>query len=143
MMRSLRRSPARRFAYRLAMNLGIVNVDKMLSELTAKQFMGWECYSALEPFGAFREDHRIAYIVQMLHNVNVKKEHQKPLKDFLLQFDDVEPEEQAPETVDEGIIELKTQEVFLGLMFGSVPPELRDEVASRVGFDPMPNVVTE
>ncbi len=112
----------------------------MVAGLTAKQFQEWEYYATLEPFGAFREDYRNAYIVQMIHNVNVAKEHQKPLKDFLLKFDD-DNEPEVPQAEDAGVVELKVQEVFLQTVFGNVPAELQAEIAARAGYDPMPNVV--
>lgn len=63
----------RRFAYRLALRLGCVNVDAMLAQITWRQFLEWNAYAALEPFDEEREDLRNAYVVATLANVNRKK----------------------------------------------------------------------
>lgn len=39
-----------RFAYRLALALGIPHPDYLLGVLTARQFVGWMAYHSLEPF---------------------------------------------------------------------------------------------
>ena len=72
----------------------------MLRGLTARQFVEWVVYMGMHPFGEAREDIRHALLVQMVHNVAVKKEHQKPMKDFLLAFvdDDKKPQAQSRET---------------------------------------------
>lgn len=48
--------------------------------------MELKAYYDLEPLGELRQDWRIAMIVQMLHNVNVKKENQLAIDKFLLTF---------------------------------------------------------
>lgn len=58
----------------------------MLRASTAKQFIEWLAYNEFEPFGEWRDDYRTASIVQMIHNVAVKKEHQKKLEEFVLKF---------------------------------------------------------
>ena len=65
----------------------------MLRSLTAKQFAEWEHYARLEPFSELRQDIRIASIVQMLHNVNVKKG--RPLTDFILKFEQEEAQREG------------------------------------------------
>jgi hypothetical protein len=70
----------------LAVELGQPNVDRMLRGITARQFFEWEVYFAMDPFGQARDDIHRAMALQMLHNVNTKKEHQKPVNDFLLRF---------------------------------------------------------
>jgi hypothetical protein len=68
----------------MAVKLKRVNVDGMLRCITAKQFFEWEAYDALEPFTEEREDYRNAAIIQMIHNTQVKKEHQKTLGEFVV-----------------------------------------------------------
>lgn len=46
----------RRFALRLALQLGYANVDEMLSEISNKEFIEWIAYYQLEPFGILAED---------------------------------------------------------------------------------------
>ena len=50
------REPRRRFALRLALEMGWPNVDAMLREMTAEQFDEWIAYYQLEPFGILAED---------------------------------------------------------------------------------------
>lgn len=50
----------------------------------------------MEPFGERRDDWRAAKIEAMIFNMAVAKESRKPVKDFLLQFEEVEPEEKQP-----------------------------------------------
>lgn len=59
----------------------------MLRRLTAKQFLEWEHYARLEPFGELRADYRAALIASVIANVN-RGSKQKPytLEDFLLKF---------------------------------------------------------
>lgn len=45
----------RRFAFRLALTLGRLDVDKMLGELTAPQFLEWLAFWHLEPFGPLQQ----------------------------------------------------------------------------------------
>jgi hypothetical protein len=65
----------------------------MLRSITATQFMTWQAYAALEPFGEERDDYRAASIVQMLANVNRDPKKHKDgfaITDFLLRFGDSE-----------------------------------------------------
>lgn len=62
-------------------------MNKMLRSITAKQWLMWEAYAALEPFDELRADYRSAQIVQMLYNINrdSKKEPKgRKIEDFLL-----------------------------------------------------------
>ena len=71
----------------MAVRLGRVNVDAMLRELTAKQFIEWECYARLEPFNELRADQRAASIVRMIFNMAVATKDRKwNLEDFQLKF---------------------------------------------------------
>lgn len=69
----------------------MVNVDRMLRNLTAKQFADWERYAQLEPFSEARADYRAASIVQILANIH-RGEKQKlyTLEDFVLKFGEAE-----------------------------------------------------
>jgi hypothetical protein len=71
--------------------LGQFNVDGMLRQMTAQQFLEWGEYAALEPFDEVRADYRAASIVQMIANMNRDtKKHPKPfaLSDFVIEFGD-------------------------------------------------------
>lgn len=69
-------------------------MDALARSLTAKQFMEWEHYAALEPFSELRDDYRIASIVQMLANVNRgSKQKAYQLQDFLLKFGEQEEQQ--------------------------------------------------
>lgn len=72
----------------MAVKLGVVNVDKMLRSLTAKQFIEWEMYATIEPFSEKRADYRAASIVMSIVNANRRKKD-KPitLEDAMLRFD--------------------------------------------------------
>lgn len=98
------------------MMVGEINVDAMLRRITAKQLVGWEAYIALEPFQFDRElraDYRAASIREMVHNVAVTK-GQKPLKNFLIDFEPKEPETKVTDVV----ADQKMLEMALMLSFG-------------------------
>jgi hypothetical protein len=66
--------------------LGILDIDEVLG-LTAKKFIGWEHYAALEPFDETRSDYRAASIATMIANVNRGKDQRAyTLDDFVLKF---------------------------------------------------------
>ena len=60
-----------------------MTVNDMMDRMTAAEETSWLAYYAEEPFGAYRSDVMMAQIAQLLHNVNVKKDKQKKLTDFL------------------------------------------------------------
>lgn len=66
--KKLRASPARRFAYRLALNLGRADVDAMLDEMSAIQFREWMAYAELEPFGGDVDEIRSAQLRALIMN---------------------------------------------------------------------------
>jgi hypothetical protein len=72
----------------LAVQFGRLNVEKMLRELTAKQFIAWEHYAQLEPFGEVRADWRAASIATTIANVYRGKSAPFKMEDFLLRFPD-------------------------------------------------------
>jgi hypothetical protein len=66
--------------------------------LTAKEFVGWEHYAALEPFDETRADYRAASIATMIANVNRGKEQKAyTLEDFVLKFGEREVKRQSPQ----------------------------------------------
>lgn len=58
------------FAYRLAKELGIWDVEGMLSVMSWRQFMGWMRYYREEPFGEERADLRSGIITSAIANSN-------------------------------------------------------------------------
>lgn len=64
----------------------------MLEEMSWDQFLEWNAFDALEPFGEEREDFRSASVRQTITNVlgslHVPNYQQMPLRDFLLGFGD-------------------------------------------------------
>lgn len=64
--------------------------------MTARQFIEWQVFYALDPFGELRADYRAASIVQMIANVNRGKGAPYKLKDFLLKFGESEPAKARP-----------------------------------------------
>lgn len=66
-----------------------VDVDNIARSLTAKQFINWEAYARLEPFGEKRADWRAAQIVKMIFDMAVvAKDRKYKLEDFLLKFEE-------------------------------------------------------
>ena len=85
----MKRSPHRRFAYRLAREVAkTVHVDRMLRGMTAKQFLRWQTFYSIEPLGDEREDIRSAALRSLLYNVNVAFKDRKTLQDFMFAFTD-------------------------------------------------------
>jgi len=72
-----------------------VDVDRMLREISSRDFAEWMAYSRLEPWGERREDLRMGIIASTIANGNRGK-NQKPFKpaDFLPEFE-IETEEEA------------------------------------------------
>jgi len=87
----LRRSGGRRFAHRLALKLGHIDVDRMLRQISIRQLNEWRAYADLEPFDEERADLRAASIVQALVNPHRRKGSPPvALKDCVLRFGDEE-----------------------------------------------------
>ncbi|KKK76497.1 hypothetical protein LCGC14_2863030, partial [marine sediment metagenome] len=90
--KGLTRSNARRFAFRLARELGIWNVNGMLRAMSASTFRWWQASYDLDPWGDERADLRAASIVKMVHDVNVKRSaRDKPLSDFVIKIGKATP----------------------------------------------------
>lgn len=63
----------------------------MLRQMSWTQFLEWEAYDALDPFGEERADYRSAQVSQALWNIarDVRRNPQGwPLEEFLLAFGD-------------------------------------------------------
>ena len=75
----------RRFALRLALELGYANVDAMLREMTAQQFTEWIAYYQLEPFGTLMQDTEWATWKALYANAHLQKgKSSMKTKKFLL-----------------------------------------------------------
>lgn len=59
----------RRFAMRLAKEMGIPNVNGMLRGISGNDLVEWMAYAKLEPFGEERDDLRMAILGTFLGNV--------------------------------------------------------------------------
>ena len=80
----------RRFALRLALQLGYVNVDEMLSQISYREFIEWLAYYQLEPFGILAEDAIAAHWKAIWVNSHRPKGRSaKKVEKFLLFKDEV------------------------------------------------------
>jgi len=61
----------------------------MLRGMSATEFLDWQVYAELEPFGEIRADYRSAALQALIANVNrdVKKGRPYRVEDFLLRFE--------------------------------------------------------
>lgn len=66
--------------------------------MTARQFLEWEHYSRIEPFGEQRGDYQAASVATVVANSN-RGPKQEPFKieDFLLKFEERVSRRQTPE----------------------------------------------
>ncbi|MBQ1771733.1 MAG: hypothetical protein II000_07310, partial [Clostridia bacterium] len=76
----------RRFALRLALQLGYANVDAMMREMTAQQFDEWIAYYQIEPFGILAEDALSAHWKAIYVNAHRKKGKQAMKVDKFMLF---------------------------------------------------------
>lgn len=72
----------RRFAYRLALQLGFVNVDEMLERITSEQFAEWIAFYRCEPFG--ENWLQTSYVCAMINNVVATKQSDSVDLDFFM-----------------------------------------------------------
>ncbi len=79
----------------MALQIGRLDVDQMLSEISSPQWAEWIAYFRLEPFGENRKDWRAALIASTVARYNSTKPNQIKIKDFIPNFD--ESEEQTLE----------------------------------------------
>ncbi len=80
----------RRFALRLALELGWPNVDAMLREMTAQQFDEWLAFYQLEPFGIGAIDSEWAHWKAIYTNAHARKGKRVPKPEKFLLFRDKE-----------------------------------------------------
>ena len=85
-------TPARRFAFRLALALGMT-VREMLTRMSALELAEWQRYYDVEPFGEERADLRAAIVARVIAQSNGAR--QAKLDDFMPRF---EPRETRPQT---------------------------------------------
>ena len=85
----------RRFALRLALQLGYANVDAMMREMTAQQFDEWIAYYQIEPFGILAEDALSAHWKAIYVNAHRKKGKQAMKVDKFMLFKEQKKEASA------------------------------------------------
>ena len=85
----------RLFAYRLALHLGVWDVDGMLQSMTATQLRDWAEYAEVEPFGAVRADLGHAIVASTVANVWAAKGKRYAPKDFMPEFGAPAPRRQT------------------------------------------------
>lgn len=66
-------TPARRFAFRLALELGYANPDRMLLEMPYRIWREWQTYYQYDPFGNERLDILAAHIMAWNGEVHRRK----------------------------------------------------------------------
>jgi hypothetical protein len=81
-------TPARRFAYRLALALEQPNPEAMLARMPWRVFVGWMQYAQAEPFGEERADVRAAIVATTVANCLAREKGKPPFKlaDFMPRF---------------------------------------------------------
>lgn len=81
-------TPARRFAFRLALALGQSNPDAMLARLPWRVWSEWQTFAALEPFGEERADLRAGIVAATIANYLARGKGKPAFKprDFMPQF---------------------------------------------------------
>jgi len=82
-------TPARRFAYRLALALGKPNPDGMLARMPYRIYREWQTYAAIEPFGDERADLRAGIVACTIANCLARKKGKPAFKpaDFMPLFE--------------------------------------------------------
>jgi hypothetical protein len=83
----------RRFSFRLALALGMT-VEEMLDRMTWAEYLEWQEYYGLEPWGEERADLRSAIVASLIANVNRDaKKQPRPYEptDFMPYYERPEP----------------------------------------------------
>ena len=62
-----------KFAHRLALALGWLDVEQMLSSIPEWKFRRWQLYCAIDPWGAERDDWRIAQLICVYLNSKTRR----------------------------------------------------------------------
>ena len=92
-----------RLLYRLALKAGgryIVNPHALRDEMSGEDWLAWQHYYSLEPWGEERADLRAGMIAAVIAETNRdKKKRHKPYTpaDFMPDFDKPPPQPQTPE----------------------------------------------
>ena len=82
----MRRQPLLVFAHRLALSLGVWDVDAMLDAMPAPVLFRWMAYAQIEPFGEERSDLRAGIIASTVANVNRGRRAPYKVSDFMPKF---------------------------------------------------------
>lgn len=82
-------TPARRFAYRLALALGEPNPDGMLARMPYRIYREWQTYATIEPFGDERADLRAGIVASTIANCLARKKGRPAFRpaDFMPLFE--------------------------------------------------------
>lgn len=102
--------------------------------MTAKQFRLWQHYAAFEPFDEVRADLRAASIVQMLYNLNRRKNQKAlTLEEAMLRFGDSDEKTSGkrerrynPQTPEEQLAVLKALSLMQNTIVAQGTPEAKD-----------------
>lgn len=100
-------TPARRFAFRLALALGQVNPDAMLARLPQRVWSEWQEFAMLEPFSEERADLRAGIIAATVANCLARGKGKPAFKprDFMPQFEErVRSEPRASEHYQQALM---------------------------------------
>jgi hypothetical protein len=142
----MRRSPAKRFLFRLAVALGREHPYRMARRIPAWLIAEWEAYAALEPFGELRADYRSAQIVAMLYNLNrdpKKDPDGKGTHEFLIPWDAEEKTDEQRQKEHEGKMRvtqliLRAQAEAAAESRAVAPPRVTEFHYPQPGDDPDP-----
>lgn len=74
------------FAYRLALSLGIWNVEEWLNRVSSEQLAGWMAYYNLEPWGENRADLRNGVLISSINHMLVGEKSEAKPEQFVLKF---------------------------------------------------------
>lgn len=78
---------------KLAVTLGFVNVDQLLTKVTSRQLIEWQQFYRLEPFGPQEQDiHFAALRTDMANYLRAKHQVGYQTSDFLRSYTPPEPE---------------------------------------------------
>ena len=91
-------TPARRFAFRLALALGLPNPDAMLAHLPQRIYREWQEFAILEPFGEERADLRAGIVAATVANCMARGKGRSAFKprDFMPRFEEARREPATP-----------------------------------------------
>lgn len=80
------------------MQLGYIDVDKMLQEISADKFVEWMAFYELDPWGDQRADLRAAEHMAIVVNMNIPKGKKKvTIRDFMHYAEQPDPKPMSQE----------------------------------------------